>query len=419
MTSVRSRVRRHAVDEELFVGRAWNIGEAIFEFTSAEARAVTYALIKHDLIDIEGAPTDKFREECITSALAEFDNELREKAPAIELAVRSVYDASVLNEMVGNGNVQKVARNPLNENFKRKEFKELWERIRPQYAYTVDFDDAELREKAVAEINSKFEVSSLSYTVTEGRQAERADKQSVRNGEGFDRKKTRVEELATGAPTSVTYDLVGEVAKAAGITRKSAADILSKMNAAKFKLFTRNPEEFIAKVGKLIVSQKAAMVVEHISYHPTSVCYDATIFTEAMPESRERAYRAQKNVQDWVFPDGTAKKSVERQFAEDLDAGEEVAVYAKLPRGFTIPTPVGNYAPDWAIAFDKEHVGEKVKHVFFVAETKGSLNTLDLRGDEKAKIECARKLFNEISTHDVRYHHVTTYQELLDAVRGK
>ena len=78
-------------------------------------------------------------------------------------------------------------------------------------------------------------------------------------------------------------------------------------------------------------------------------------------------FLAKKAVQDYVFTDGTADKSIERKFAEDLDAADEVCVYAKLPRAFQIPTPVGNYSPDWAIAFYEG----TVKHIFFVAETKG------------------------------------------------
>ncbi len=136
------------------------------------------------------------------------------------------------------------------------------------------------------------------------------------------------------------------------------------------------------------------------------------IFTETMPESMVRAYRSKKNVQDYVFPDGTAVKSVERRFAEDLDAADEVVVYAKLPRSFQIPTPVGNYAPDWAIAFKQG----SVKHVFFVAETKGSMNTLDLRPIEQAKIACAKKLFNEMNDVDVRYDVVDSFEKLLRIV---
>ena len=113
---------------------------------------------------------------------------------------------------------------------------------------------------------------------------------------------------------------------------------------------------------------------------------------------------------EYVFPDSDGEKD----FAQALEKATEVCVYAKLPRSFQIPTPVGNYAPDWAIAFEKD----KVKHVFFVAETKGSMDTMMLRPVEKAKIECAKKLFNEASNSNVRYAHVASYQDLLNAVRA-
>ena len=119
-------------------------------------------------------------------------------------------------------------------------------------------------------------------------------------------------------------------------------------------------------------------------------------------------------IQDYVFTDGYAEKSVERRFAEDMDSAEEVCVYAKLPRGFHIPTPVGNYSPDWAIAF---HEGT-VKHIFFIAETKGTMSSLSLRPIEKAKILCAKKLFNEISTENIKYHDVENYQNLLSVMKS-
>ena len=420
-TIERLRERLRVVDAKLFANFHWTTPEGVaVEFDSREAKIINNVLVKHDLVDVEGHPTDKFRAEGLASVLSEFDEVLRKKAPAIELAVKSTFDESVFREMVSNGNEQKVTRNPLNANFERREFQELWGRINAKYAYTVSFDGDELVSKSVAEINAQLSVSTLSYTVTRGIQHEMASEERVRSIEGFTDVSRQTGEVLEQGNGSVSYDLVGDVAKAAAITRRCAAEILSRMSAAKFGLFRRNPEEFIARVGKLIVDQKAAMVVEHVSYRPTGESYDASIFSDAMPEARDKAYRASKNVQDWVFPDGSAQKSVERRFAEDLDAGNEVVVYAKLPRGFQIPTPVGNYAPDWAIAFDREVLGENVKHVFFVAETKGSLDSFELRGVERAKIACAKRLFNEINkSSNVRYEPVSSYQDLLDVLRGE
>ena len=111
-----------------------------------------------------------------------------------------------------------------------------------------------------------------------------------------------------------------------------------------------------------------------------------------------------------------ADSNVERDFAKDLDTSSEVVVYAKLPRGFFIPTPVGDYNPDWAISFREG----SVKHVYFVAETKGSMSSMELRAIEQTKIECARKFFAEINRRidpeNVRYDVVTSYGKLMEIV---
>lgn len=161
-------------------------------------------------------------------------------------------------------------------------------------------------------------------------------------------------------------------------------------------------------------THKATMIVEHISYDQIEGKYDSSIFTAEKHASFDKAYRAKKHIQDYVFTDGTAEKSVERRFAEELDGAKEVCVYAKLPKGFAIPTPVGSYSPDWAIAFYEG----TVKHIYFIAETKGTMESLELRPIEKAKISCARKLFNEISTENVVYHDVDSYQNLLNIMNS-
>lgn len=180
-------------------------------------------------------------------------------------------------------------------------------------------------------------------------------------------------------------------------------------------MFKYNPEEFISKVTKFINEQKANIIVEHISYDQTSGVYDNDIFTaEKSSRSVDKAFPAKKAIQDYVFTDGTAEKSNERKFVEELDVAEEVCVYAKLPKGFHIPTPVGNYSPDWAIAFNEG----AVKHIYFIAETKGSMDSLELRPIERAKIDCAKKLFNKVSTSQVRYDMVSDYQTLLNVINS-
>lgn len=198
------------------------------------------------------------------------------------------------------------------------------------------------------------------------------------------------------------------------MTRKTVTAILKGISPLKFTMYKNNPEEFISKVSRLINEEKATMIVDDITYKKTDGTYNSGIFTAEKNKDFSKAYLAKKNVQDYVFDDGTAEKSIERKFAEDMDLDDKVVVYAKLPRGFQIPTPVGNYAPDWAIAFQKE----TVNHIYFIAETKGSMESMDLRPIEQAKISCAKKLFNEISTDDVVYDQVDSYQNLLSIMNA-
>jgi type III restriction enzyme len=205
------------------------------------------------------------------------------------------------------------------------------------------------------------------------------------------------------------YDLIGKIAEATVLTRRTVSRILSGINVAVFGQYKRNPEDFIRKATKLINEQKATVIIEHITYDATSgVHATPDIFTQRK-EDLSKGFKARHHIYDYVFTDST----VERKFVDDLDASTEVVVYAKLPKTFFIPTPVGNYNPDWAIAFKQ---GE-VKHVYFIAETKGDLSSLQLRDIEKSKIACARKFFAKITNNQVRYEAVDGYGKLMDLVK--
>ena len=221
------------------------------------------------------------------------------------------------------------------------------------------------------------------------------------------------DDLRTDVVSTVKYDLLGKIAANTRLTRKTIAGILSQIMPSKFDMYKVNPEKFIRRVSRLILEQKATIIVDHISYNEIEGSYDSAIFTEEKHTSLDKAYQGRKSIVDYVFTDGTAKQSVERKFVEDLDTSTDVAVYAKLPKGFHIPTPVGNYSPDWAIAF-KEGT---VKHIYFVAETKGSMSSLDLREIEKGKIACADKLFEQLSGSGIYYHKVTNYDDLMEWVK--
>ena len=375
------------------------------------ANAIEFYLISNGYVDMQRKITDKYRTDEKMGTIAQLPEGIRHMAEGIHALIRSVYDDSILKDMFADGHETKIKDNPLNENFAKAEFQALWKQINHRYAYTVDFDSQELIRKAITHINEKLFVSQLQYTTTIGRQKNEMNEHEVSRGASFAGEKTRTQNLKHAKVGQIKYDLIGKIAEGAVLTRRTVAAILKGLRIDRLQMFKNNPEEFISKVIRLIKEQKATMIVEHISYNQLEGGYESEIFTaEKSTRSLDEAFRANKAIQDYIFTDGSAEKSIERRFAEDLEAAQEVSVYAKLPKGFHIPTPVGNYSPDWAIAFYEG----TVKHIFFVAETKGTMQSLNLRPIEQAKIAYAKKLFNELSTSTVRYHDIDSYQSLLN-----
>lgn len=401
--------------KEYFKGKYVKVDGVPTLIDDSTANKIYKYLIRNDYIDDDDKVTDIYRQDIKSGTVAEFSDELKPMADGIHTLIQAVYDDSILKDMFTDGHETKVKDNPLNENFAKKEFQALWKQINHKYAYTVEFDSEELIEKAIAHIDEKLFVSELQYTTTIGRQKDEMNEYEVERGASFAGEKTRTQTLKHAETSQIKYDLIGKVAEGTTLTRKTVSAILQGIRMDKIYMFKNNPEEFITKVIRLINEQKATMIVEHISYDTIEGEYDSNIFTaEKNTQSFDKAFLAKKAIQDYVFTDGSAEKSIERRFAEDLDAAEEVCVYAKLPRTFQIPTPVGNYSPDWAIAFYEG----TVKHIYFVAETKGTMESLELRPIEQAKISCAKKLFNEMSNSKVVYHDVDSYQSLLNIMNS-
>ena len=390
-----------------FTGKTIQMGGQSVQLDEKAARAVYQYLVRHAYIDEDDHVTDAYRTAISDGTLAPLPEALAPMAEGVHRLVQAIYDESVLRAMISDGNATKTPENPLNERFHKKEFQNLWKAINHKYAYTVDFSSAELVRSAIDHINKELHVSSLQYTITYGGQKTVLDVQMVSEGTSFDYGKSRTRTLKRTKGSTVTYDLVGRIATGTTLTRHTAAEILQGIHPAVFAMYRQSPEEFIREVTWLILEQKATTIVDHIAYDTIDGSYDASIFTTEKRPLAE-AYEAERAVQNYVFTDGL----VERRFVEAMDGEKAVLCYAKLPRGFTIPTPVGNYAPDWAIVFREG----SVKHIYFVAETKGTLSTLQLRPIEDAKIACAKKLFEKLNGGYVVYEHVNDFKTLLNRV---
>jgi type III restriction enzyme len=388
-----------------FEGRKFKVGEEWHEITGLEANMIMSYLAENDYTDEKGNILQAYHKDLESGSLAPMNKKLQPISEQVHKLIQGIFDPSALDDMIEDGNDEAPVENKMNKNAEMTKFKDLWNAINHRYVYTVHYDSEELIEKAIGSINENLRVTQLKYVVTTGEQGnDDLDFTGTQT--------TRTQQMQEISTSDVKYDLVGDIARGATLTRRTVVRILDGIHRQKLYLFKNNPEEFIRNVVKLIREQKATMIVEHISYNKTEHKYDTTIFTnEKSSQPISKAYSAKKHILDYVFTDSKG----EREFAEAMDAAEEVCVYARLPRTFQIPTPVGDYAPDWAIAFNDN---KGVKHVFFVAETKGSMDSMQLKGVEEVKIKCVKKLFNDVSTSMVRYHEVTDYSTMLDVINS-
>ena len=372
------------------------------------ARRLIHYMIKMDYIDENDALTDKFYEDKANGEVS-FGTEMDQYKPDLMLIIDSIYDDTKMKPENARSNNIELKVDP--DKLAMPEFKALWSKINARTAYVVDFDTDELVRKSIVALDNKLRVPKIFFKVETGSMKEIKSKDALLEGSSFEKQKSGTyDEHKVATNSSVKYDLVGKLVEETGLTRKAVIQILTGIQPTVFNQFKDNPEEFIIQAGKLINNEKATAIIQHITYDVLDDKYDTDIFTDATIKGKldVNAMKADKHLFDHIIYDSTN----ERKFAQELDVASDVAVYVKLPDGFYISTPVGHYNPDWAIAF-KEGT---VKHIYFVAETKGSMDTLELRGIEDAKIHCAREHFKAISGDNVVYDVVDSYQALLDKV---
>ena len=398
--SLRERLREHPrqVTTDYFKGKNIILANgSTHEITDSEAARIKTWLEDNGYADSEGNIQPSFMQSVNEGTLAPMPTRaLKNMADAVVKLV--LNDPSATDGMITDART--TVLNRLNrENFNKEAFQALWKEINHQYVYTVSYDSKELAANAVKHLDAELSVRQLHYVRVEG-------EQDAENVDQFGNQRTAAEQLASECTSTVAYDLIGEIAHGANLTRRTVGNILQSIKPEKLALFRNNPEDFIRNATRIIREQKAAMIVQHIHYKMTEGKYSSDIFATASEVPFDRALEANKHVMDYVVTDS----KVERDFASDLERATEVEVYAKLPRSFQIPTPVGNYAPDWAIAM----IRDGVKHIFFIAETKGSLSSMDISPVEQSKIDCCKQLFEELSSYKVRYHKVTSYEDLVN-----
>lgn len=403
--------RPRVADEAYFTGKVLKTPDGDIEVTPQLAKQIYKYLLKNDYTDDDDHIASTYHEARKDGSLAALPAELQPHAEQVFQLIDSVFSASQLPDIGDDRRAKKLSTNA---NFEKQAFKELWNRINRKAAYSVQFDSDELVQKSVEALD-ELHVTPLQYTIQHGEQAAQVTYDGVKGGDSFVLKGTATETNAHSIHSAVQYDLLGKLAEGTQLTRRTVADIMKGINVAVFAQFKTNPESFIAEAIRLINEQKATVIIEHLAYDPVDDKFDLDIFTadQTKQDFSKAGDKLNRHIYDYVVTDST----VEREFVKELDTSAEVVVYAKLPRGFLIPTPVGDYNPDWAISF-KEGA---VKHVYFVAETKGSMSTMDLRPIEETKIACARKFFDVINKkyapQNVRYDVVNSYGKLMELVK--
>ena len=399
-----------AVTAELFKGKVITDVKGNEQVVDADmAQAIYFDLIVNGYIDKKGALTDKYYDDKANGEI-KVAEEVADSRDAVIKILDTVYDANAMKPENSRDNNVELQVDP--EKLAMPEFKALWKRISPKSVYVVDFDTEELVKKSIDALNTKLHVPKVFFKVVEGEMDEIKSKDELKEGNAFSKKKSSTYDSGRRIRTnnSVKYDLVGKIVSETGLTRKAVVDILVGIDKTVFDQFAYNPEEFIIKASGLINDEKATAIVQHIAYNMLDERYSTDIFTEPTIKGRldVNAMKAQRHLYDHI----QSSAAYERNFAADLDTNMSVAVYVKLPDSFYIATPVGRYNPDWAIAFYEG----TVKHIYFVAETKGSMSSLQLRDIEKAKIHCAREHFKAISSGNIVYDVIDSYQALLDRV---
>ncbi len=400
--------RPRAVTAELFMDKVVKDAAGNEQVIDREmAYAIHYDLIVNQYIDKKGNLTDKYYEDKKNGEI-KVAEEVSEFAADVIKIIDSVYDSRVmLPENARSSNVELAVDE---DKLSMPEFQALWAKINAKSVYVVDFDTEELIQRAITTLDSKLRVSKIYFKVETGVMEQIKSKETLISGNSFFKQETDSYDASAAVSSNVKYDLVGKLVDATGLTRKAVIAILKGIQPNVFDQFKDNPEEFIMKASALINDEKATAVIEHITYHVLDERYDTDIFTEPSMKGKlgVNAMKTNKHLYDHLIYDS----SNEQTFATELDTSNDVAVYVKLPKGFYISTPVGRYNPDWAIAFWEG----KVKHIYFVAETKGSMSSMQLRLIEESKLHCAREHFKAISSGTVIYDVVDSYKSLMDKV---
>lgn len=317
----------------------------------------------------------------LSKALHENTFILMEKYLSVQKHIEAILHKSNTRLNINNAE-ERVKVKYRKENFNSPYFNELWKRIKYKTVYKLDFSEEKLVEACAKSIEEMPAVDKATLSFSKA--------VITKDRSGLD-----VKVLANGTTTSVIEvsgqqlpDLLSVLQDKTGLTRRSLVQILKE--SGRINDFIKNPNSFIKEVITRINYVKSLSIIDGIKYYPiSSENYAQSLFNEKeLTGYTRRMFKAgNKSLHEYINVDS----DIEREFAKDLEMQEEVKLYTKLPNWFKIPTPLGNYNPDWALVINKN--GED--NIYFVIETKSNL--LTLRDNESGKIKCGEAHFESLT----------------------
>ena len=325
-----------------------------------------------------------------------FDLAVSEEFAALKAGIIDVINRKVFRNRIFNARERRELRF-LKEVQLSPDFQELWERIEQRTRYRVTFETADLIERALPRIRQigAIRPPRVATTIVEVDMSEAgvsADRQIA----------TRIRDVA---PVRVLPDILAFLQKETELTRHTLAEILKR--SGRLGEFKVNPQAFMAAVGREIVRAMHDLMLEGLKYEKViGRHWEQSRIEEEAADGIVRylsnLYEVQ-NREKCPFDAVEYESEVEKQFARDLDNNENVKLFVKLPGWFRIDTPLGPYNPDWAFVTERE------EKLYFVRETKSTLDSEERRAKENRKIDCGRKHFGAV---DVDYDVVTSLSEV-------
>ncbi|MFA6878465.1 MAG: DEAD/DEAH box helicase family protein, partial [Fusobacterium sp.] len=345
-----------------------------FKIGNEKSREIFDYLKKEGYLNKENKPSNKYKEDLLNGVFKlpkELDNERKEVIKILDkLTTKIVKDGHEKERISIN---EKAITNP--------EFKKLWNKIKHKTKYKFKIDSKKLIDKGIKAIKN-IDIDELILL----------SKQSkiVIDDDGMSNDKAR----ATGKEKiNKPYfpNILLELQNTTNFSRNDIAKILSKSDV--ISELRKNPEKFLLEVSKRlnIAMNEYLMEEECIKYIKLGddKCYvQENIFQETLEIFNDYIVESIGNKS--IYSKFEYDSIIEQEFAKNLEKDENVVLYTKLPKEFKIDTPIGNYNPDWAIVY--KTLSEEIK-IYFIIETKGTLDKFKRRGSENYKIECAKKHF--------------------------